>query len=53
MVESYIPLKVRLLFDPPTSTPVMECLNRMISELEWRLQTEFETKKHREGGNSK
>ena len=44
MVESYIPLKVRLLFDPPTSTPVMECLNRMISELEWRLQTEFEIK---------
>ena len=36
-VKSYVYLKVRLLFDPPTSGVVMEATNRMISELEWRI----------------
>lgn len=36
-VKSYIYLKVRLLFDPPASSSVMDSMNRMISELEWRL----------------
>ena len=37
LVKSYIYLKVKLLFDPPLSSAVMESMNRMISELEWRL----------------
>lgn len=36
-VKSYIPLKVRLLFDPPTSSAVKESIQNMINELEWRL----------------
>lgn len=36
-VKSYIYLKVKLLFDPPTSSFVLEANNRIISELEWRL----------------
>ncbi len=36
-VKSYIYLKVRVLFDPPQSSAVMESMNRQISELEWRL----------------
>lgn len=36
-VKSYIYLKVRLLFDPPTSSSVLDSTNRLISELEWRL----------------
>lgn len=36
-VKSYMYLKVKLLFDPPLSSAVMESTNRMISELEWRL----------------
>ena len=36
-VKTYMHLKVKLLFDPPSSSAVMECTNRMISELEWRL----------------
>ena len=43
-VKSYIHLKVKLLFDPPLSSAVMESMNRMISELEWRLNTAAETK---------
>ena len=36
-VKSYMGMKVKLLFDPPMSSAVMESMNRMISELEWRL----------------
>lgn len=36
-VKSYIYLKVRLLFDPPTSSFVLESMNRQINEFEWRL----------------
>lgn len=36
-IKSYMYLKVKLLFDPPLSSAVIESTNRMISELEWRL----------------
>lgn len=36
-VKTYVYLKVKLLFDPPLSSAVMESMNRMISEFEWRL----------------
>lgn len=36
-IRTYIYLKVKLMFDPPSSSAVMEATNRMISELEWRL----------------
>lgn len=36
-VKSYMYLKVKLLFDPPLSSSVIESMNRMIAELEWRL----------------
>lgn len=39
-VKTYMGLKVRLMFDPPTSSSVMDAINRMISELEWRLNIE-------------
>lgn len=44
MVKSYVHLKVKLLFDPPLSTAVMESMNRMISEFEWRLNVTAESK---------
>lgn len=37
MVKSYMYLKVRLLFDPPTTSSVLESMNRQIDEMEWRL----------------
>lgn len=36
-VKSYMYLKVKLLFDPPLSSSVIDSINRMIAELEWRL----------------
>lgn len=43
MVKSYIYLKVRLLFDPPSSSSVIEAFNKQISEFEWRLNVAVET----------
>jgi len=37
-VKSYTYMKVKLLFDPPLSSAVIESTNRMTSELEWRIQ---------------
>lgn len=36
-VKSYIYLKVRLNFDPPTSGAVMQAMKELIAEYEWRL----------------
>ena len=36
-VKTYVYLKVKLLFDPPLSSSVIESIKRIISELEWRL----------------
>lgn len=36
-VKSYTYLRVRLLFDPPLNSTVIESMNRQIKELEWRL----------------
>lgn len=43
-VRSYVYLKVKLLFDPPLSSAVIESTNRMISEFEWRLNVAAESK---------
>ena len=37
LVKTFVYLKVRLLFDPPTSSSVTEAINRQINELEWRI----------------
>lgn len=42
-VKSYMHLKVKLLFDPPLSSAVIESMNRMISEFEWRLNVGAES----------
>lgn len=36
-IKSYMFLKVKMLFDPPLSSAVIEANNRLISEFEWRL----------------
>ena len=42
-IKSYMYLKVKLLFDPPLSSAVMEAHNRQISEFEWRLNVTAES----------
>lgn len=41
-VKEYIHLKVAIVFDPPTSSYVMEAMKEQIKESEWRLQNEKE-----------
>ena len=42
-VKTYIYLKVKLAFDPPLSSAVIESMNRLIDELEWRLNVAAES----------
>ena len=42
-VKTYVFMKVKLMFDPPTSSAVMESMKNILSELEWRLVVEVET----------
>lgn len=37
IVKSYLSKKVKVLFDPPSTGPLSEALNKTISELEWRI----------------
>ena len=36
-VRSYVYMKVRLMFDPPTSSAAIESMTRLANEFEWRL----------------
>ena len=42
LVRSYIFLKVRMLFDPPTTSFLLDAMNKQISEFEWRISTHRE-----------
>ena len=42
-VKSYVYLKVKLLFDPPTSSSLLESTKALISEYEWRLNVAAES----------
>lgn len=43
LVKSYIHLKVKLLFDPPLTSAVMDAMNKNIGEFEWRLNVAAES----------
>lgn len=45
LVKSYIHLKVKLMFDPPLSSVITDCMNRMIGEYEWRINSTVEQTK--------
>lgn len=39
-VRSYVPIKVKLMFDPPTNSSLIESFEKLANELEWRLFVE-------------
>ena len=41
-VRSYVGVKARMLFDPPTNSYLMQVLNNIATELEWRIRTQLE-----------
>ena len=46
MIKNYIYLKVKLVFDPPQSSRVIESYENQIKELEFRINVEVDP-----GGN--
>ena len=42
-VKTYIYLKTKLIFDPPTNSTTIEAINKNLSELEWRMMLAIET----------
>jgi hypothetical protein len=45
-VKTYIWLRVRMLFDPPSTSFHIDAMQKQIAELEWRLNTYREGKLH-------
>ena len=41
-VKSYVYLKVRLLFDPPASSFLVDAIKNQMTEMEWRLNVQVE-----------
>ena len=52
MVKSYVAAKVRILFDPPVSSAVMESLKNICSEFEWRVNVAAENKQLEEANET-
>lgn len=45
-VKSYIYLKVRMMFDPPQSSALMQAMNEQIKEFEYRLNVANDVKEN-------
>ena len=48
LVKTYVSKKTRILFDPPLSSSVMESVNKVLSELEWRINVAVDPKENKE-----
>lgn len=44
-VQSYMAIRVRLLFDPPTNSSIAQALKASADEYEWRISVEVDPKK--------
>lgn len=41
-IKSYVCMKVRVMFDPPSSAFALDAINKQIAEYEWRINSEVE-----------
>lgn len=41
-IKSYVSMKVKVMFDPPSSSFALDALNKQIAEFEWRITSEVE-----------
>lgn len=41
-IKSYVFMKVKVMFDPPSSSFALDALNKQIAEYEWRITSEVE-----------
>ena len=44
-VKTYVQLKTKLIFDPPTNSNILTAMKEEIKEIEWRLTTTASNKK--------
>lgn len=51
-VKSYVYIKVRLLFDPPSSSFALDSMNKMAQEMEWRILAMVEPTNRPMGGSA-
>lgn len=42
LIKTYMYLKVRMIFDPPTSSSTAEAFKNQISEFEWRISVQVD-----------
>lgn len=42
VIRSYVFLRVRMLFDPPTTSFLLDAMTKQIQEFEWRISTQRE-----------
>lgn len=40
LVKTYVPMKVRMMFDPPLSASVANAMSATLTEMEWRLHVD-------------
>ena len=43
-VKTYVGLKTRMFFDPPTNSSLISAINEQIKELEWRINVSVDPK---------
>ena len=48
--KSYVHLRVKLLFDPPLNSAIIEAIKESIRELEWRLNVRVELESENDEG---
>ena len=51
MVQTYIAIRVRLVFDPPQSSALEQALKQEVAEYEWRLNIKVDDYHVEEGSN--
>ena len=51
-VKTYVYLKVKMDFDPPLNSSLMESFERHMREIEWRLNVAVESEPSMSGGNN-
>ena len=51
LLQEYVNMKVRTLFDPPTNTYVANALEKQLDEFEWRIIVETDKKFYGDGSN--
>lgn len=50
-VQTYVYMRVRLMFDPPTNSFLVDSLKKQIEEMEWRFMTQVDYHTYRDGKN--